>query len=291
MTGDGIVRRAFVSNSTTADSLGFNALGAATVLLALSNLHSGSHPGVVLDDIAKDAGILGESLRKITETMVSIGLLEVNTSGLRLMVSASEAQHKAAFLQGFAYAQHQQRDLNQVEITLSPPSRPSRLMEILPKQGFAWAGLHETKDNLIDLASRSVNRLVIVSPFIDDAGLDWIAQLFNTAAPDVKRILIVRGADSRVKALLRGRTQFFQNCDAKLYSYAVPRSGGDSPLGIETFHAKIVLADRDKAYIGSSNMNLASREISMECGVTLTGPCVRPVAALIDTIISISQSL
>ena len=155
-----------------ADSLGFNALGAATILLALSNLPPESHPGVVLDDIAKEAGIFGETLRKITETMVSIGLLEVNASGLRLIVSATEAQQKAAFLEGFAYAQHQQRDLNQVEITLSPPSRPSRLMGLLPKQGFAWAGLHETKDNLIDLASRSTDRLVILSPFIDDAGLD-----------------------------------------------------------------------------------------------------------------------
>ena len=291
MTFDAGARRGFISDSVAADSLSFNPLGAARILYALSKLPSKSHPNVVIDDIAREAGLFGEALRKLTASMASIGLVEADATGLRLALSVKDAEQKAAFLQGFAYARHQHRDANQVEITLSPPSRPSRLMELLPKQGFAWAGLHETKDNLIDLASRATGQLVIVSPFVDDAGLDWITQLFNTAPQDVKRILIVRATDARIKASLKQRTLFFESCKAKLYSYAIPRTGADAGLAIETFHAKIVLADRDKAYIGSSNMNLASREISMECGVTLWGPCVRPVATLIDTIISISPSL
>jgi len=54
MTGDGSSRRTFFSNSATADSLGFNPLGAATILLALSKLPPESHAAIVLDDIAKE---------------------------------------------------------------------------------------------------------------------------------------------------------------------------------------------------------------------------------------------
>jgi hypothetical protein len=108
--------------------------------------------------------------------------------------------------------------------------------------------------------------------------------------PTVQRVLVVRAAEQRVKNLLASRADYFRNNKSRVFSYAIPRESQGS-LAIETFHAKIVLADRDRAYIGSSNMNLASREISMECGVTLTGPCVRPVATLIDTIVSISIAL
>jgi phosphatidylserine/phosphatidylglycerophosphate/cardiolipin synthase-like enzyme len=163
-------------------------------------------------------------------------------------------------------------------------------MERLPKQGFAWAGLHDTKDNLIDLASRAARQLVIISPFVDDPGLDWISHLFDTTAQAVQRVLVVRAAEERVKNLLSRRSAYFANNHSRVYSYAIPRTAQGTPT-IETFHAKVVLADRDRAYIGSSNMNLASREISLECGVTLAGPCVRPVATLIDTILSISEQL
>lgn len=50
----------------------------------------------------------------------------------------------------------QQRD-----ITLSPPASPSRLMDTLPKAGFSWARLFDTKDSLIELTSRAQRRFVM----------------------------------------------------------------------------------------------------------------------------------
>jgi hypothetical protein len=38
-------------------------------------------------------------------------------------------------------------------------------------------------------------------------------------------------------------------------------------------------------------MNRWSRDVSMECGVIVSGPCVRPVSTLVDVIISIAEPL
>jgi hypothetical protein len=283
-------KRSNITNAVVANALSFNPMGAAKLLGAWSRLPSGLQSHAVIEDIAREADLFGEQLRRIIAALAAIRALKEEPTGPHLLLSHSEAEEKAAFLEGYAYALHSHKDANHIDITLSPPSRPSRLMEHLPKQGFAWAGLHDTKDNLVDLASRASRRLVIVSPFVDDPGLDWIAHLFDTSAPPVQRVLVVRAAEERVKNLLSRRSAYFANNGSRLYSYAIPRSAHGF-LAIETFHAKMVLADRDRAYIGSSNMNLASREISLECGVTLTGPCVRPVATLIDTILSISEHL
>lgn len=282
--------RSNIPNSVVADALAFNPMGASKLLEAWARLAPSTQSHDLIEDVAREAGMFGEQLRGILKALAAIKAVKEEANGIRLLWSPTEVEEKAAFLQGYAYARHSHKELNQIDITLSPPSRPSRLMDTLPRQGFAWAGLDDTKDNLIDLARRASKRLVIVSPFVDEAGLDWIGHLFDTTATEIQRVLIVRAADPRVRSLLARRKGYFESNGSQLFSYAIPRPAGEA-IAIETFHAKVVLSDRDRAYIGSSNMNLASREISLECGVTLSGPCVRPVATLIETIISISERL
>jgi phosphatidylserine/phosphatidylglycerophosphate/cardiolipin synthase-like enzyme len=280
-----------ISESVVADALPSDLLGAAEIMRQLAQLFPEHCSIGVIGDIARDANVQTDRVDGLLETLEQIGVLIRRPDTISLSVSSEDARDLAAFVRGYAYAKHQQRDLNQIEITLTPPSRPSRLMSILPKQGFAWAGLHETADNLIHLASCAKSRLVVMSPFVDEVGLDWIEQIFATTNQHVKRAFIVRAADDRVKQIIRQRRSLWSIYNAEVFSYAIPRDLPNTPWAIETFHAKIVLSDRDRAYIGSTNMNSASREISMECGVTIHGPAVKPVAALVDTIMSISPLL
>ncbi len=76
-----------------------------------------------------------------------------------------------------------------------------------------------------------------------------------------------------------------------MLTYSVAHDPALRTPAIETFHAKILLADSDHAYIGSANMNRWSRDVSMECGVIVSGPCVRPVATLVDAMISVAEPL
>jgi phosphatidylserine/phosphatidylglycerophosphate/cardiolipin synthase-like enzyme len=87
---------------------------------------------------------------------------------------------------------------------------------------------------------------------------------------------------------LCGSSSHLASYGVKILSYAIAR---DTSRSIETFHAKILLADGDKAYVGSANMTRWSRDFSMECGVILRGPSVKPVATLVDAILAISEQI
>jgi phosphatidylserine/phosphatidylglycerophosphate/cardiolipin synthase-like enzyme len=163
-------------------------------------------------------------------------------------------------------------------------------MEVLPKQGFSWARLYHTKDSLIELASQAEQRLVIVSPFLDQEGIEWIVQLFGaTGKKPIKRTMILRGRDQTEIDMLRKHDSRLAPWGVNIFNYAISHDPALRNPSIETFHAKIILADDDKAYIGSSNMTRWSRDFSMECGVILRGPCVKPVATLVEAMIKIGN--
>jgi phosphatidylserine/phosphatidylglycerophosphate/cardiolipin synthase-like enzyme len=60
---------------------------------------------------------------------------------------------------------------------------------------------------------------------------------------------------------------------------------------IETFHAKLILADNRIAYVGSSNFLTSSLDHSLECGVLLTGSEVSVVTALVNAIEMVSRRI
>lgn len=277
-----------VAGDTIARAVGSDAAAAGRLLLAWSRLSTEVQSRAAIDDLSRSLSIIRAQLGRIVEALISVQVLSEQSGKIELLVSRQAALEAALFLEGFAYARHSHKDANRVDITLSPPSHPSELMKRLPKQGFAWAGLDDTRDNLLYLARCTQKRLAIVSPFVDEAGLAWIESLFNATPAEAEKVLIVRAHQPHVRSLVTRHFGVALTTNIKIYSYALSKKIANAK-GYETFHAKIVLADRESAYIGSSNMNLPSREISLECGVTLHGPCVHPVSTLVDTIISISD--
>jgi phosphatidylserine/phosphatidylglycerophosphate/cardiolipin synthase-like enzyme len=162
------------------------------------------------------------------------------------------------------------------------PPEPSRVATELEKQaGANFLTLTDTKDAFLHLANRAVDRLVIMTPYIDKSGAAWANELFASAkAP--QRILIVRSLaqlDScgPIGSALRATA-------TTLLEYEFLPSPGD-PRPKETFHAKIVLADGVAAYVGSANFLYHSKEANLECGFLLDGEAVAPVAILIDSVI------
>ena len=243
----------------------------------------------MIADMAKDEGVSAERARRLIGSFVELRILEHSSGALMRVLSQTDVRDSSIFLRGAANAAFEFRDSNSVEIVLSPPLHPSRLMEVLPKQKFGWARLHNTRDALIALASTAKRRLVILSPFLDDVGMGWVEEVFAAPPPEAMRILIVRGTDSSLRELLDSRRGEHASKGIRVYRYAIQHDPNTREAKIETFHAKIVLCDSDAAYIGSSNMNRASKELSLECGVHIAGPCVRPVATLVDSILSIAE--
>jgi phosphatidylserine/phosphatidylglycerophosphate/cardiolipin synthase-like enzyme len=266
-------------------------LGAEILLTAFAHSPGRALGQGSLSDLSRKHNLTSDRVQALLSALRATGVMRSDGDATELLVAPTDALRYAAVLRGVAFAQHRQRDANSVDITLSPPASPSRLMEKLPKTDFSWARLFDTKDSLIELASRAQRRFVIVSPFLDEEGLRWIAALFEAARGATERLLIVRGRDETELSVLRSHREALAPWNARILAYAVAHDPAvRSPL-IETFHAKILVADNNRAYIGSANMNRWSRDVSMECGVIVSGPCVRPVATLVDAIVSIAEPL
>jgi phosphatidylserine/phosphatidylglycerophosphate/cardiolipin synthase-like enzyme len=62
-------------------------------------------------------------------------------------------------------------------------------------------------------------------------------------------------------------------------------------LPIETFHAKLALADDRVAYIGSANLLGSSERVSLETGLLVEGAAAADVARLVDAILRVARSL
>jgi hypothetical protein len=275
-----------------AEALFFDPLSAAKTIDAILRAPNSTVGTTVLNDIRREEGISPDRFTVVLRALHEVGILRTTPEGqVILAVSNIDADSHCSFLRGLAQAQYLQRDANQIEITLSPPMQPSRLMERLPSAGFGWARLHDTKDSLHSLARSSGKRLVIMSPFLDEYGIEWAEELFRAPQSPITKVLIVRAVDPISSKALLARRLSLEACGVKLFRYAIEHERSEREAVLESFHAKIILSDSLRAYIGSSNMNRASRDISLECGVTISGPAVRPVVTLVDSIIAVATPL
>jgi phosphatidylserine/phosphatidylglycerophosphate/cardiolipin synthase-like enzyme len=168
------------------------------------------------------------------------------------------------------------------------PQRPSKLEEALKVVSPDGApALTATNEAFLHLARRSKRRLVLITPFIDTAGIKWALELLMaTEAPE--KILIVR--DRAQFAVYEWETTQLAQIGTEILEYRVLHPAGTRLKPIETFHAKIVMADGSAAYVGSANLLHSSIEVALECGFVIEGHAVRQVADVVEAIISVARA-
>jgi phosphatidylserine/phosphatidylglycerophosphate/cardiolipin synthase-like enzyme len=62
-------------------------------------------------------------------------------------------------------------------------------------------------------------------------------------------------------------------------------------LPIETFHAKLIVADDTLAYVGPANLLNSSERISLETGLLVEGAAAVQVARLVDAVLRVARPL
>jgi phosphatidylserine/phosphatidylglycerophosphate/cardiolipin synthase-like enzyme len=173
-------------------------------------------------------------------------------------------------------------------LVVTLPFRPSELEAALGSVAPDGApALTDTFEAFNHLARRSKQRLVVLTPFIDASGLGWATRLFQASQADQK-ILILR--DRLKLQAYPQEAAILMPLLSELLEYRVMHQGIDRALPIETFHAKIVMADSSAAYVGSANMLQSSLELALECGFIIEGPAVRQVADVVDAILMVARS-
>lgn len=127
-------------------------------------------------------------------------------------------------------------------------------------------------------------RVVVMTPFFDSTGAAWLQELLSCVSPGVERTLILRSLEDKMRKDypfgFDTLSPWLKAQGIRVFNYSIPRMEG----GRETFHAKVVLCDRNAAYLGSSNVTAASLEHSMEMGVVLEGRAASTVSEVIDAV-------
>jgi phosphatidylserine/phosphatidylglycerophosphate/cardiolipin synthase-like enzyme len=129
------------------------------------------------------------------------------------------------------------------------------------------------------IAREAKQRLAIVTPFLDQRGLS------------VFRAMAAIAASRRVSMLVLTRESVNERCgdlrqvgaalgvDVEVLLPSYKREDGRPK---ELVHAKVVVADRQVAYVGSANLTAGGMTDTVEVGVLLRGPCVDTVADFVD---------
>lgn len=170
-----------------------------------------------------------------------------------------------------------------VEAVVTLPVQPSRIESKLPSKGISYVRLVDTDDAFLRIARKALRKLTVITPFINEDGMDWAIRLFE-ATPATERLLIVRrGRNLREQLALRGDD--LRRLNVRVVDYFLPLD-----VGYETFHAKIIMADEDVAYVGSANL-LGYTRRSMELGVLIDGTVVKPIANLLAAVEEVSFTI
>lgn len=156
------------------------------------------------------------------------------------------------------------------------PVSENGVVRALPKTGFSYAGLVSSDEAFGRLADAAVNTLTVLTPFLNEDGLDYVLSLFRRTRAAQKILVVRRHGGALVRASERIEELTELGVDVRNYTLALPK-------GFETFHAKVVLADQDLAYVGSANMTRFERR-SMELGVLVDRKAARVVASVVRAV-------
>jgi phosphatidylserine/phosphatidylglycerophosphate/cardiolipin synthase-like enzyme len=171
---------------------------------------------------------------------------------------------------------------------MAPSYLEAELADILGRPG----GFVTTSDAFGRLAHAASKRLVIVTPFIDDGGFRWIRRVFEATRTDCRKVLILRNADQYAVDLGVQQAQWLRTLQVLVYDYHLSHdASAGRALPIETFHAKLVLADDALAYVGSANLLSSSEGVSLETGLLVDGAAASQVSRLVDAVLRVARPL
>ena len=250
---------------------------------------SGS-PSSVSDDDATVARALRARVTDVAvvfDLLAAWGWLERPAGGRRrLRVDGDTMRELAARFRGMVDGVHLTgRNAPEVIPIVTLPKSSEALRAVV---GEDIAASFETRDGFAHVISRATERVVILAPFIDAVGAEAVAGML-APCPAKRKVLICRPDAQRRRYHLRF-VERLADAGAEVREYWHPRPEGARPTA-ETFHAKMVMADRDLVYVGSSNLLSASLDGGLECGVLLEGVHARPFRRIVEGVLAVSDPL
>lgn len=211
---------------------------------------------------------------------------------MALRVRPAELKRLANVLDGAEHFRRMRLNPSAIELAATMPMSPSHLERELASILGRPGGYLTTSEAFSSLARATVSRLVIMSPFVDPIGFRWIRSVFEAVQQDCLKVLILRNTDQYAVDLGVLQAQWLSALQVKVFDYhlSLDVSAGRA-LPIETFHAKLVVADDALAYVSSANLLSSSQGVSLETGLLVEGLAASQASRLVDAVLHVARAL
>ena len=177
------------------------------------------------------------------------------------------------------YLRFAHQDASSASIVVTHPPSPSEFSAALRASGFGSHGIAATEDALIELARGARERLVSITPFVDDAGIElWLRLLSDLPIDCVASLLVRKTASHDSMTVVNRYVKDLRKHRCEVREFIPYRAD----VSRETFHAKVVLQDRSAAYVGSANLTGTSISYSLEIGSIVYGKAAHTIATIVD---------
>jgi len=208
----------------------------------------------------------------------------------RTQLNKAELNRLVMLLRGAEHYRRLRLDGQNLELVVTMPMAPSQLGQELPGSVGRPGGYLPTKSAFLRIANSAQKRLIVMMPFIDSRGFGWLRDVFEAANADIARTLILRDVEKYAVELSVLQAQWLRGLGIGISDYCVAHDQNRG-LPLETFHAKIVLADDRLAYVGSANILGSGDGTSLETGVLVDGQAARQVARLVEGVLRVAREV
>jgi phosphatidylserine/phosphatidylglycerophosphate/cardiolipin synthase-like enzyme len=230
-------------------------------------------------------GVSAQQVALVKRSLLQTRLAVENGLALRITAHSGQLSRFAEHLEGVSIYLKNHKDADVVRVVVTEPGNNSALRRELNSRGLP-PRLFQTRDAFLNLAHGSQHVLTVLAPFLDDAGCEFLIDLYSACRPGVAKELICRPLNEpHCGDAFRARATDFKRLAVAVYEYALP---SQLPSGRETFHAKIVLVDDAAYYVGSSNFMASALDRALECGVIVHGDSAHEIRNVVEALKAIA---
>lgn len=204
----------------------------------------------------------------------------------------AELTRLAVILRGAEHYRRLQFEAVSVEVAVTMPMAPSWLEPELGSTLGRPGGYLPTNDAFLRVARAAQQRLVVMTPFLDTQGFGWLKAVMQAASPSASKTLVLRDADKYAVELGVHQIDWISAAGVAICDYHLSHAyGSGRALPVETFHAKVLLADNVLAYVGSANVLGSGDGTSLEAGVLVDGRAAQQVTRLVEAVLRVARPL
>jgi PLD-like domain len=266
---------------------------AARLLEGLAALGPGTWP---LEQICR-ASASGTEPGHASQILAGLSATGLCTAGAAddswlCVYAPAELLRLAQVLNGADHFRRMRLNPAMIELAVTMPLVPSHLERELAATLGRPGGFLTTSSAFARLAQAASRRLVVMTPFIDAGGFRWLQRVFEATHADCQKIVVLRNTDQYSVELGVQHTDWLRALQVSVRDYHLSHAATTGRvLPIETFHAKLIVADDTLAYVGSANLLNSSEGLSLETGLLVEGSAAVQVARLVDAVLRVARSL